>query len=151
MVRFTTLSGLNAHVAKTRYPQLLIISARARMEDVEECNEWGAEPHIRHARGEFVGENRGRGHEYKTERTVWKMRENQRKSGKIPDFTAKLLGNQPPDACAVRLPSDPPKNRQVFLADFFIHCESNGISSRFSMYIIAVGVSPQPKVVSLSQ
>ena len=43
MVRFTTLTGLNAHVAKTRYPQLLIISARARMEGVEECNEGGAE------------------------------------------------------------------------------------------------------------
>ena len=43
MVRFTTLSGLNAHVAKTRYPQLLIISARARMEGVEQCNEGGAE------------------------------------------------------------------------------------------------------------
>ncbi len=31
--------------------------------------------------------------------------------------------------------------------DFFIHCESNGISSRASVYIIAEGVYHQPKVV----
>ena len=30
---------------------------------------------------------------------------------------------------------------------FFIHCESNGISSRVSVYIIAVGVYHQPQVV----
>ena len=41
--------------------------------------------------------------------TVWEMQENQRKSGKIPDFTAKLLGNQPPDACTLRFPSAPPE------------------------------------------
>ena len=29
----------------------------------------------------------------------------------------------------------------------FIHCESNGISSRFSVYIIAEGVSHQPQAV----
>ena len=34
---------------------------------------------------------------------------------------------------------------------FFIHCESNIISSRFSVYIIAAGVYHQPQVVSLSQ
>ena len=43
MVRFTALSEFDAHVAKTHYPRLLIISARARMEGVEECNEGGAE------------------------------------------------------------------------------------------------------------
>lgn len=43
MVKFTALSEFDAHVAKTHYPRLLIISARARMEGVEECNEGGAE------------------------------------------------------------------------------------------------------------
>ena len=43
MVRFTTISEFDAHVGNTSYPRLLIISARARMEDVEECNEGGAE------------------------------------------------------------------------------------------------------------
>ena len=37
----------------------------------------------------------------------------------------------------VQVPSSAPKN-QVFGLGFFIHCESNGISSRFSVYIIAV-------------
>lgn len=41
MVRFTTISEFDAHVAKTHYPRLLIISARARMEGVEECNQGG--------------------------------------------------------------------------------------------------------------
>ena len=40
--------------------------------------------------------------------TVWKMVKNQRKSGKIPDFPRKILGNQPPDACTLRFPSSPP-------------------------------------------
>ena len=43
MVRFTALTEFDVHVAKTQYPRLLIISARARMEGVEECNEGGAE------------------------------------------------------------------------------------------------------------
>ena len=43
MVRFTALSEFDAHVAKTHYPRLLIISARARMEGIEECNQGGAE------------------------------------------------------------------------------------------------------------
>ena len=43
MVRFTALTEFDAHVAKTHYPRLLIISARARMEGVEDCNEGGAE------------------------------------------------------------------------------------------------------------
>ena len=43
MVRFTALTEFDAHVAKTHYPRLLIISARAKMEGVEECNEGGAE------------------------------------------------------------------------------------------------------------
>lgn len=43
MVRFTALSEFDAHVAKTHYPRLLIISARARMEGVEECNQGGSE------------------------------------------------------------------------------------------------------------
>ena len=38
-----------------------------------------------------------------------------------------------------------------FLQYFFIHCESNGISSRFSVYIIAEGVYHRPQAVSLSQ
>ena len=32
--------------------------------------------------------------------------------------------------------------------DFFIHCEGNGISSRFSVHLITVGVYHQPQVVS---
>ena len=32
------------------------------------------------------------------------------------------------------------QKRILFLQYFFIHCESNGISSRFSVYIIAIGV-----------
>ena len=34
------------------------------------------------------------------------------------------------------------------LVDFFIHCESNGISSRFSVYLITEGVYHQPQAVS---
>ena len=37
------------------------------------------------------------------------------------------------------------------VTSFFIHCESDGISSRFSVYIIAAGVYHQPQVVSLQQ
>ena len=46
------------------------------------------------------------------------------------------------------------KKKQLLItkvASFFIHCESNGISSRFSVYIITEGVYHQPQVVSLSQ
>lgn len=43
MTRFTSLSEFDSHVAEVPYPRLLIISARARMEDVEECNKGGAE------------------------------------------------------------------------------------------------------------
>ena len=34
------------------------------------------------------------------------------------------------------------------LGEFFIHCESNGISSRFSVYLITEGVYHQPQAVS---
>ena len=34
------------------------------------------------------------------------------------------------------------------LVEFFIHCESNGISSRFSVYLITEGVYHQPQAVS---
>ena len=37
------------------------------------------------------------------------------------------------------------------LVEFFIHCESNGISSRVSVHIITAGVYHQPQVVLLSQ
>ena len=33
------------------------------------------------------------------------------------------------------------------LAEFFIHCESNGISSRFSVYLITEGAYHQPQAV----
>ena len=36
------------------------------------------------------------------------------------------------------------QKRVRFLQYFFIHCESNGISSRFSVYIIAAGAYHQP-------
>ena len=54
----------------------------------------------------------------------------------------------------VRIPLSPPRKTSVELFQlrfFFIHCESNGISSRFSVYIIAIGAYHQPQVVSLSQ
>ena len=39
-----------------------------------------------------------------------------------------------------------PKNPTSFdLSDFFIHCESNGISSRFSVYLITEGAYHQPQ------
>ena len=34
------------------------------------------------------------------------------------------------------------------LVDFFIHCESNGISSRFSVHLITEGAYHQPQAVS---
>ena len=41
-----------------------------------------------------------------------------------------------------------PKNSTSFdLSNFFIHCESNGISSRFSVYLITEGVYHQPQAV----
>lgn len=40
------------------------------------------------------------------------------------------------------------KNPTSFdLSDFFIHCESNGISSRFSVYLITEGAYHQPQAV----
>ena len=48
----------------------------------------------------------------------------------------------------VRIPSLPPKNSTSFdLSNFFIHCESNGISSRVSVYLITEGAYHQPKAV----
>ncbi len=42
-----------------------------------------------------------------------------------------------------------PKNSTSFdLSNFFIHCESNGISSRVSVHIIAAGVYHQTQAVS---
>ena len=38
-------------------------------------------------------------------------------------------------------PPSPTKNRLAFASLFFIHCESNGISSRVSVYIIKGGVA----------
>ena len=43
MKRFKTLSEFDAHVGENSYPKLLVISARARMKMVEECNEGGAQ------------------------------------------------------------------------------------------------------------
>ena len=63
----------------------------------------------------------------------------------------KPFGSNP---TGVRIPLPPPRKTSVELFQlrfFFIHCESNGISSRFSVYIIAVGAYHQPQVVSLSQ
>ena len=41
-----------------------------------------------------------------------------------------------------------PKNSTSFdLSNFFIHCESNGISSRVSVYLITEGAYHQPKAV----
>lgn len=39
------------------------------------------------------------------------------------------------------------KNRQVSTCRFFIHCESNGISSRVSVHLITDGVYHQPQAV----
>ena len=36
------------------------------------------------------------------------MVKNQRKTGKTPDLTEKILGNQPLDSCMIRFPSSPP-------------------------------------------
>jgi len=41
-----------------------------------------------------------------------------------------------------------PKKNEALLRSFFIHCESNGISSRFSVYLITEGVYHQPQAVS---
>ena len=43
-------------------------------------------------------------------------------------------------------PASPTKNRQVSTCRFFIHCESNGISSRASVHLITEGVYHQPQV-----
>ena len=40
------------------------------------------------------------------------------------------------------------KKRQAIACRFFIHCESDGISSHFGVYIIAIGVYHQPQVAS---
>ena len=60
-------------------------------------------------------------------------------SGKAPDF----------DSGTRRFKSGhPSQKRSNFclpkVTSFFIHCESDGISSRFSVYIIAAGVYHQP-------
>ena len=39
------------------------------------------------------------------------------------------------------------KNRQVSTCRFFIHCESNGISSRVSVCLVTEGAYHQPKAV----
>ena len=59
MVRFTALAEFDVHVAKTQYPRLLIISARARMEGVEECNEWGTEGQVWHEEVYVLGDDGG--------------------------------------------------------------------------------------------
>ena len=41
------------------------------------------------------------------------------------------------------------KNRQVSTCRFFIHCESNGISSRASVHLITEGVYHQPQAAFL--
>ena len=51
---------------------------------------------------EFAYLKSGRGYEYKAKMIVWKMVRNQRKTGKIPNFSRKILGNHPPDACTIR-------------------------------------------------
>ena len=48
----------------------------------------------------------------------------------------------------VQISPSPPKNSTSFdLSNFFIHCESNGISSRISVYLITEGVYHQPQAV----
>ena len=44
--------------------------------------------------------------------------------------------------------ADSQKFDKFRLVEFFIHCESNGISSRFSVYLITEGVYHQPQAVS---
>ena len=46
-------------------------------------------------------------------------------------------------------PYSPAKNRQVSTCRFFIHCESNGISSRASVHLITEGVYHQPQAAFL--
>ena len=46
------------------------------------------------------------------------------------------------------LPVISTKKRQAKACRFFIHCESDGISSHFGVYIIAIGVYHQPQVAS---
>ena len=49
----------------------------------------------------------------------------------------------------VRVSLSAPKNSTSFdLSNFFIHCESNGISSRISVYLITEGVYHQRQAVS---
>ena len=61
-------------------------------------------------------------------------------SGKASDSDSDITG--------VRIPAPQPKNPTSFdLSDFFIHCESNGISSRFSVYLITEGAYHQPQAV----
>ena len=40
------------------------------------------------------------------------------------------------------------KKRQAKACRFFIHCENDGISSHFGVYIITIGVYHQPQVAS---
>ncbi|MBQ4321921.1 MAG: hypothetical protein IJC35_06735, partial [Oscillospiraceae bacterium] len=47
------------------------------------------------------------------------------------------------------IPLGSTKNRQVSTCRFFIHCESNGISSRASVHLITEGVYHQPQAAFL--
>ena len=61
---------------------------------------------------------------------------------------AQLVESRSPKPLVVgSSPTAPAKNPRSSERGFFIHCESNGISSRFSVYIIAVGAYHQPKAV----
>ena len=61
-------------------------------------------------------------------------------SGKASDSDSDISG--------VRIPVPQPKNSTSFdLSNFFIHCESNGISSRVSVYLITEGAYHQPQAV----
>ena len=48
----------------------------------------------------------------------------------------------------VQVPPPAPEKRPFSNGLFSIHCESNGISSRFSVYLITEGVYHQPQAVS---
>ena len=52
------------------------------------------------------------------------------------------------DTVPVQIRPAAPKKNEAMLRSFFIHCESNGISSRFSVHIITEGVYHQPQAVS---
>ena len=50
---------------------------------------------------------------------------------------------------SIASPATSTKNRQVSTCRFFIHCESNGISSRVSVHLITEGVYHQPQAAFL--